>query len=61
MEIESSFVCVYCFELNETIVDASGGSHQEYIEDCQVCCRPNALTIIVAADLRSAEIVADVA
>jgi hypothetical protein len=61
MEIESSFVCVYCFELNETIVDASGGLHQEYIEDCQVCCRPNALTIVVADDLQSAEITADVA
>jgi hypothetical protein len=61
MEIHSSFVCAYCFELNETIVDASGGLNQEYVEDCQVCCRPNALTISVADNLRSAEIVADVA
>ncbi len=31
--------CPYCGETFETNVDASGGD-QEYIEDCQVCCRP---------------------
>lgn len=31
--------CPYCGETFETGVDASAGA-QEYIEDCQVCCRP---------------------
>lgn len=31
--------CPYCGESFETSVDASAGD-QEYIEDCQVCCRP---------------------
>ncbi len=31
--------CPYCGETFETSIDASGGD-QEYIEDCQVCCRP---------------------
>lgn len=31
--------CPYCGETFETGVDASAGT-QEYIEDCQVCCRP---------------------
>jgi hypothetical protein len=26
-------------------VDLSGGSEQRYVEDCQVCCRPNRLTV----------------
>ena len=31
--------CPYCGEEVETTVDLSGGD-QEYIEDCQVCCKP---------------------
>jgi hypothetical protein len=31
--------CPYCGEHFTTIVDASAGN-QEYIEDCQICCRP---------------------
>ena len=31
--------CPYCGEAYATDVDSSAGS-QEYIEDCQVCCRP---------------------
>jgi hypothetical protein len=26
-------------------VDESGGGRQKYIEDCQVCCKPNVLAI----------------
>ncbi len=39
------FQCAGCFEWVETTIDASGGSRQQYVEDCQVCCRPNVLTI----------------
>lgn len=31
--------CPYCGECFETLVDLSAGS-ADYIEDCQVCCRP---------------------
>ena len=30
----------YCGEPNEVGVDPGGGAAQEYVEDCQVCCRP---------------------
>jgi hypothetical protein len=56
MEIEGSFTCVYCFEINDTLVDGSGGKHQEYVEDCQVCCRPNYLTIEIDENLNTAAI-----
>ena len=59
MEIESTFTCAYCFETITTSIDVSGGMHQEYIEDCQVCCRPNLLRITVAEDLQSAVITAE--
>ena len=41
----AGFQCAGCGEWNETVVDESGGSHQRYVEDCQVCCKPNVLDI----------------
>ncbi len=41
--------CPYCGETFETGVDASGGN-QEYIEDCQVCCRPIVFRLVADAD-----------
>lgn len=35
--------CPYCGERFETRVDVSAGA-QEYIEDCEVCCRPISLS-----------------
>lgn len=32
--------CPYCGETVELLLDPSGGSAQEYVEDCEVCCRP---------------------
>jgi hypothetical protein len=26
-------------------VDPSGGRRQQYVEDCQVCCKPNVLRV----------------
>ena len=32
--------CPYCGEPVEITLDPGSGTHQRYIEDCQVCCRP---------------------
>ena len=32
--------CPYCGEMNEIALDPGSGAEQEYVEDCQVCCRP---------------------
>jgi hypothetical protein len=37
---EADVVCPYCGESVSIALDAGGGSHQEYVEDCEVCCRP---------------------
>ena len=39
-ETETTVSCPYCGESNEVALDPGSGSDQEYIEDCQVCCRP---------------------
>ena len=36
---EHAVTCPYCLETIEVLVDLSAGD-QDYIEDCQVCCRP---------------------
>ncbi|MES2178709.1 MAG: CPXCG motif-containing cysteine-rich protein [Gemmatimonadota bacterium] len=39
-ETEAIVECPHCGEPNEIALDPGGGSKQEYVEDCQVCCRP---------------------
>jgi hypothetical protein len=41
----SGYTCAGCGEWNETTVDESAGSRQRYVEDCQVCCKPNLLRV----------------
>ena len=36
---ERFVICPYCWEQVSLLLDVSGGS-QEYVEDCEVCCRP---------------------
>lgn len=59
MEIKATFVCSYCLQINEIVVDGSGGLNQEYIEDCQICCRPNNLVIAVDEDMHEASVEAE--
>ena len=35
-----SVSCPYCGEASELPVDLAGGTAQEYVEDCEVCCQP---------------------
>jgi hypothetical protein len=39
-ESDAVVYCPYCGEINEIALDPGSGSVQEYVEDCQVCCRP---------------------
>lgn len=39
-DTDATVRCPYCGEPNEINLDPGGGSSQEYVEDCQVCCRP---------------------
>jgi len=43
LEMLANFQCPGCGEWNETTVDETAGLRQSYIEDCQVCCKPNVL------------------
>ncbi|MGA9543775.1 MAG: CPXCG motif-containing cysteine-rich protein [Candidatus Sulfotelmatobacter sp.] len=43
--MEAAFQCAGCSEWNSTTIDESAGYRQSYVEDCQVCCKPNLLRI----------------
>ncbi len=43
--MEGGFQCAGCGEWNSTTVDESAGGQQSYVEDCQVCCKPNMLRV----------------
>ena len=45
LQMEAEFQCAGCGEWNTTTVDATAGRRQSYVEDCQVCCRPNILHV----------------
>lgn len=36
----TSVTCPFCGQSDELFVDAGGGEHQTYTEDCAVCCHP---------------------
>lgn len=45
MPTTAEYCCAFCGEMSTTFVDISAGLSQSYVEDCQVCCRPNILYI----------------
>jgi Cysteine-rich CPXCG len=51
--MDATFQCAGCGEWNETSVDESAGRLQNYVEDCQVCCRPNVLQITYDPDVEA--------
>jgi hypothetical protein len=60
MTDEYFFICPYCWQQISMILDLSV-PHQEYIEDCEVCCNPIEIEYqveeetVVAFDARNIE------
>ncbi|MBD2101823.1 CPXCG motif-containing cysteine-rich protein [Leptolyngbya sp. FACHB-261] len=50
MQDTTEFYCAYCGEPSVVFIDLSSGRTQSYVEDCQVCCRPNILYVEVDED-----------
>jgi transcription elongation factor Elf1 len=43
--LEATYVCDSCGEEIVVPLDVSAGSHQDYVEDCPVCCNPMVLHV----------------
>ncbi len=37
--------CPHCGERVSITLDPGGGASQEYVEDCEICCRPWLVTV----------------
>ena len=46
---ERDIPCPYCGEFITVLIDGSV-EQQQYIEDCQVCCRPIVMNVQTGAD-----------
>jgi len=46
---QESISCPYCGESIEVLIDHED-SGQEYIEDCQVCCRPIIFNVAIGLE-----------
>jgi len=47
---------MYCLQINEIAIDVSEGVRQEFLQDCQVCCRPNSLLVTVNRELGTIDV-----
>ncbi|AFZ33371.1 hypothetical protein Glo7428_4962 (plasmid) [Gloeocapsa sp. PCC 7428] len=56
MQNTAEYTCAYCGEINLTFVDFSAGIQQSYVEDCQVCCQPNVLFLVIDEQTLNIEI-----
>ncbi|HEX8690967.1 MAG TPA: CPXCG motif-containing cysteine-rich protein [Longimicrobium sp.] len=52
--------CPYCGEAVDIVLDPGSGARQEYVEDCEVCCRPWQVSVAYAPD-GTAEVAVEVA
>lgn len=59
MQNTAEYSCAFCGEFNTTFIDVSAGLTQSYIEDCQVCCRPNQLYITIDEETLEIAIASD--
>jgi hypothetical protein len=44
-DLDARYICDTCGEEIVVPVDITGGSHQDYVEDCPVCCNPMVLHV----------------
>jgi hypothetical protein len=49
-ETAATVYCPYCNETVEIAIDPGGGSSQEYVEDCEVCCQPWTVNVAYRED-----------
>ncbi len=50
VEAEAFYICDSCGEEIVVPIDVSAGSHQDYVEDCPVCCHPMTLRVDIDSD-----------
>jgi hypothetical protein len=57
-DLEAEVTCPYCGQSVTIALDPGSGASQEYVEDCQVCCRPWKVNVSYGED-GAAEVTVD--
>jgi len=47
---EYYYSCPYCGSKNSLLVDFTAGPSQEFITDCEICCRPISIRLHLDGD-----------
>ncbi len=55
-DVEATVRCPYCSEAVVISLDPGGGSSQQYVEDCEVCCNPWRLRVTGRGDSREIDV-----
>jgi len=50
MQDEANVQCPHCFEVFMIAVDVSGGEEQNFVIDCEICCRPMNIQLTLTPD-----------
>jgi hypothetical protein len=37
--------CPFCGQIDDIAIDEGGGPHQEFVEECSVCCKPRVVHV----------------
>jgi hypothetical protein len=51
--LDNKVYCPYCGATQWIEIDVSGGLRQQYIEDCQICCRPMDISVSIVDDTQA--------
>lgn len=49
-DTEATVTCPACGEPNEITLDPGSGEVQEYVQDCEICCRPWSVHLTYGVD-----------
>lgn len=50
LEKDHEFSCPHCGEGLSVRLDPSGGRKQDFVQDCEICCRPIRVTVTLERD-----------
>ena len=50
LEEPQEFECPYCMVPNSLMLDRTGGKRQSFVTDCETCCQPITIEIVIEAD-----------
>ena len=51
MENKAEYTCTCCVATNLTFIGLSAEMQQSYVKDCQVCCQPNILSLLLDEEI----------